>query len=92
MNSYMNALQALNIIIQSFFNLLTPIGLSLLGAWLLVEKAGFPGWIYAILIILGVVVGFYSMIRFLLSALAALEHLEKEQEQRRKKKNGRDRS
>lgn len=92
MNSYMNAMQALNIIIQSFFNLLTPIGLSLLVSWLLVEKAGMAAWIYAVLIILGVIVGFYSMIRFLLSSLAALERLEKQQEQKKKKKSERDRS
>ncbi len=86
MNAFMNAMYALNIIIQSFFNLLTPIGLSILVSWLLVEKAGMDGWIYAVLIILGVAVGFYSMIRFLLSALAGLERLEKEQEQKKKKK------
>ncbi len=85
MNSFMNAMQALNIVIQSFFNLLTPIGLSILASWLLVEKAGMGGWIYAVLIILGVAVGFYSMIRFLLAALAGLERLEKEQEERSKK-------
>ena len=76
MNPFMNAMQALNIIIQSFFNLLTPIGRSILGSWLLVEKAGMDGWVYAVLIILGVAVGFYSMIRFLLSELAGLERLE----------------
>lgn len=86
MNSFMNAMQALNIVIQSFFNLLTPIGLSILAAWLLVEKAGFDGWIYAVLILLGVGVGFYSMIRFLLTALAGLERLEQEQEERARKR------
>ena len=86
MNPFMNAMQALNIIIQSFFDLLTPIGLSILGSWLLVEKAGMDGWVYAVLIILGVAVGFYSMIRFSLSALAGLERLEKEQEERARKR------
>lgn len=85
-NTFMNAMYALNIIIQSFFNLLTPIGLSLLASWLLVEKAGMDGWIYAVLIILGVIIGFYSMIRFLLSAMAGLERLENEQEQKKKRK------
>ncbi len=80
--SYMNMMQALNIVVQSFFNLLTPIGLALLASWLLVEKAGAPGWLYAALVFLGVGIGFYSMIRFLLVALAALERLEKEQEER----------
>jgi hypothetical protein len=51
-----------------------------------VEKAGMDGWIYAVLIILGVAVGFYSMIRFLLTALAGLERLEKEQEERARKR------
>ncbi|MBQ9748451.1 MAG: AtpZ/AtpI family protein [Clostridia bacterium] len=82
----MNMMQALNIVIQSFFNLLTPIGLSLLISWLLVEKAGAPGWIYALLVFFGVGVGFYSMIRFLLTALAALERLEKEQGERDKRR------
>jgi hypothetical protein len=82
----MNMVQALNITIQSFFNLLTPIGISILISWLLTEKAGFPGWIYALLVFFGVGVGFYSMIRFLLSALAALERLEKEQQQRDREK------
>ena len=82
----MNMMQALNIIIQSFFNLLTPIGLSILVSWLLVEKAHAPGWIYALLVFLGVGIGFYSMLRFLLTALAALERLEKEQEKRDREK------
>ncbi len=82
----MNMMQALNIVIQSFFNLLTPIGLSILLSWLLTEKAGAPGWIYAVLVFLGVGIGFYSMIRFLLTALAALERLEQEQTERDKRK------
>ncbi len=85
-NSFMNAMQALNIIIQAFFNLLTPIGLSVLFAWLLSEKAGVGGWIYAVLILLGVLVGFYSMIRFILSAMASLERLEKAQKQKKTRK------
>ncbi len=86
MNSFMNVLSALNIIMQSFWNLLTPIGLSLLAAWLLVEKAGVGGWIYAVLAPLGVLIGFYSMIRFILHAMANLERLEKEQKSRKRKK------
>ncbi len=89
MNSFMNAMQALNIIVQSFLNLLTPIGLSLLAAYLLTEKAGVPGWLYAVLIPLGVICGMYSMIRFILRAMKSLEALEKEQEQRKKTKKGR---
>ena len=66
----------LNIIFQSFFNLAFPIGLGILISWLLVENAGAPGWIYAPLVIIGVIIGFSSMIRFTLSAMRALERLE----------------
>ena len=41
--------------------------------------------IYAVLIILGVLVGLSSMIRFLLSASAQIERLEKEHAQKEKK-------
>ena len=58
------------------FNLAFPIGLGILFSWLLVEKAAAPGWIYAPLVIIGVIIGFSSMIRFTLSAMRALERLE----------------
>lgn len=71
-----SATYVLNIIFQSFFNLAFPIGLGILFSWLLVEKAAVPGWIYAPLVIIGVIIGFSSMIRFILSAMRALERLE----------------
>lgn len=78
-----SAMYVLNIIFQSFFNLAFPIGLSILGSWLLVDKAGAPGWIYAPLVIVGVIIGFSSMIKFILSAMRALDRLE-EQKKRTK--------
>jgi F0F1-type ATP synthase assembly protein I len=71
-----SATYVLNIIFQSFFNLAFPIGLGILISWLLVENAGAPGWIYAPLVIIGVIIGFSSMIKFILSAMRALERLE----------------
>ena len=71
-----SATYVLNIIFQSFFNLAFPIGLGILFSWLLVEKAAAPGWIYAPLVLIGVIIGFSSMIRFTLSAMRALERLE----------------
>ncbi len=74
-----NALYLLNIIFQSFLNLITPIGLGLLLSYLLTSYAGAPAWIWAILTVFGVFVGMFSMIKFILSAMAALDRLEKEQ-------------
>ena len=81
---FVSAMYLLNIIFQSFFDLDFPIGLSILGSWLLVEYAGAPGWIYAPLVIMGVILGFVSMIKFILSATRALDRLEG---QRQKDKN-----
>jgi TRAP-type C4-dicarboxylate transport system permease small subunit len=77
---FISAMYLLNIVFQSFFNLALPIGAAILASWLLVEKASAPGWIYAPLVIVGVVIGFVSMIRFILSATRALDRLEAERE------------
>ncbi|MBQ2987686.1 MAG: AtpZ/AtpI family protein [Clostridia bacterium] len=80
MKSFMNTMYALNIVWQSFWNLLFPVGLGILIGWLLTEKCGMGDYVFVIFILLGVLVGLVSMIRFLLSALAGLERLEKEQQ------------
>ena len=74
-----NALYVLNIVAQAFFTLLIPV--AILGgiAWLLVEKADAPGWLFVPAITLGVLFGIYSMVKFVLSAMNGLERLEKEQ-------------
>ena len=84
MKNFMNAMYTFNIILQAFWSLLFPIGAGLLFGWLLTEKCGMGNFIFVILILLGVLVGIVSMIRFLLSALAGLERLEKEQEDKNK--------
>ena len=83
-NTY-SAIYVVNIVFQSIFTLLMYIGGSLLVSWLLVEKCGAPSWLYAIIIILGVMSGLISMIRFILSAMNALASLEKAQKERRRK-------
>ena len=85
---FISAMYLLNIIFQSFFNLAFPIGLAILGSWLLVEKAGAPGWIYAPLVIVGVAIGFVSMVRFILSATRALDRLEEERNKKEEKGDG----
>ena len=67
-----------NLVIQSIVSLLSPIAIMLFAAWLLAERAGVGDWIYAVLILLGVLVGLLSMVRFLLGASRALEALERE--------------
>ena len=82
---FVSAMYLLNIIFQSFFNLAAPIGLSILASWLLVEKAGIGGWVYAPLVLAGVTIGFVSMIRFILSATRALDRLEEQKRVKTKK-------
>lgn len=75
---FVSAMYVLNIISQAFFTLAFPIGLMALLSWLLCKYAGAPGWIWAILIVLGALSGLYSMIKFILSAMNALDKLEAE--------------
>ena len=74
-----NAMYVLNIVSQAIINLALPIGFGVLGSWLLVRYANAPGWVYAPFAAVGALIGFYSMVRFVLGAMAALERLEKEQ-------------
>lgn len=75
-----NATYVINIIFQAFLTLLMPAGLCFLISWLLVSYAGAPKWLYAPLLIVGVLVGLFSMIKFVISAMSALERLEAESE------------
>ena len=82
-----SALYVLNIVSQAIFTLALPIGLGVLASYLLTKHAGAPSWIWALLIVLGAMSGLYSMIKFILSATAGLERLEKEHNTKEKKEN-----
>ena len=84
--NFMNSMYALNIVIQSFWSLLVPIGIGVLLGWLCTEKLGLGNYMFVIFILLGVAVGIVSMVKFLFSALAGLERLENEQKQNMKNK------
>lgn len=86
---FFNAMYVFNIVIQSIISLVSPIAVGILIAWLLTEKAGVGGWIYVVLIILGVISGLFSMVRFTLSSMAGIQRLENEQaeEERKRKRN-----
>ena len=74
-----------NIVFQAIITVFMYIGGSLLASWLLVEKLGAPSFVYAILIIFGVMAGLVSMIKFILSAMNALNSLEKANKEKRRK-------
>jgi mannose/fructose/N-acetylgalactosamine-specific phosphotransferase system component IIC len=54
---------------------------------MLVKRVGAPEWIYAIAIPLGILIGFYGMIKFVLSATAALSRLEEQGKNAKNKKS-----
>lgn len=73
-----SATYVLNIVFQAFFTLVCPAGLCFLISWLLVRFASAPKWIYAPALIIGVMVGLISMVKFIISAMGALEKLEEQ--------------
>ncbi|MBQ7387096.1 MAG: AtpZ/AtpI family protein [Clostridia bacterium] len=81
---FIGALYVLNIAWQALFSLAAPIGVGFLISYLLVRYASAPGWIYAPLIVVGALSGLVSMIKFVLSAMAGLERLEKQQSSKEK--------
>ena len=81
-------LYVMNIVFQSFLTLLTPVGLCFFISWLLEEYAGVGRWIYAPLLIIGVLSGFYSMVKFVLTAMSGYERLEAEQNKNNKNTKG----
>ncbi len=81
---FVSALYVLNIIAQAMFTLLIPAALMLGIAWLFVEKCGAPGWLYAVLMTVGIISGFISMIRFVIRASESLERLEKQRRENKK--------
>ena len=83
---WLGALYSLNIIFQSFFSLVFPVGIALGIAYLSVSSLGAPRWLYAPLIIVGVGAGLISMVRFIISSMNALSRLEREQEKTEKER------
>lgn len=67
-----------NIVFQSIFTLLWQVGAALLVGWIFVNFVNAPPWIYVPLIIIAVISGFVSMVRFIIAAMNALEKLEEQ--------------
>ena len=76
-----------NIIVQSVFSLLCPVGLLTLLAWFLSDRGYTGEWIYAVLILLGFAVGLSSMFHFIGGATAQVRALEKAAEEKQKERS-----
>ena len=85
MGKLYSAIYVINIVFQSIFTLGMHIGASILLSWLFVEKLGGPSWLYAIIVIIGIFTGLFSMIRFILSTMKALDSLEKSRKEKWRK-------
>ena len=75
---FISPLYFINIVIQAFISLVSPMLLLFLAAWLLVKYASMPSWIYVIFIVLGVFSGLYSMVVFIIRSSRVLEMIEKQ--------------
>jgi len=78
---FVTALFSINYFFQAIFCLASPIGLMSLLSWFLTSKFGIGTWIYAVLIVIGVFAGIYSMVRYVL----AISEVEKRREEQSKK-------
>lgn len=79
-----SALELLNILFQAFYTLAMPIGIGALAAFLLTKYALFPSWIWAVLLILGVFIGLYTMIKYILTATGGIDRRNKQENQMKK--------
>lgn len=86
---FVSSVYVINVIIQSFFSLVFPMLCGFGAGWLLVERVGAPRFLYPILITLGALVGLYSMIKFILETMAAVENLEAQQKEKEARKKNR---
>lgn len=82
-----NASYLINVLFQSFFNLLFPLASALGIGWLLTTKLALASWIYVPLLTAGLAAGLISMIKFLIYALDTFEKIEREQQRKQKDKD-----
>ena len=80
------ALYVLNILFQSLYTLALPIGVGALISFLLTKYASAPQWIWVVFILLGVFVGIYTMIKFVISASESYKRIERDNLAREKNK------
>lgn len=83
MNRAFKASYLINMVVQSFWCLLFPIGIALGLGWLMVNKLSWPGWVMAPPLVFAVFIGLYSMCKFLISATQAMDRMDEQREKDR---------
>ena len=82
-----SSLYVMNILFQSLYTLALPIGFGALIAFLLTKYTSAQNWVWVVFILLGVFIGLYSMIRFIISASESFKRLEAEGKAKEKEKS-----
>lgn len=85
-NKLITPLYVINLVFQAIITLASAIALTFFLAYFLNTKAGVGTWIYVVLIMIGVLSGFYSMIVFVMRASRALEAIERQNETRKEQR------
>ncbi len=75
---FISAFRLLNVLFQSIYSLVLPIGIGALASFLLTKYASAPEWIWAVLMVIGTFGGLYSMIKYIISATASIDRMEKQ--------------
>jgi hypothetical protein len=78
MNRAFGVSYLINIVLQSFWCLLFPIGIALGLGLFMVNKLSWPSWVMIPPLILAVFMGLFSMCKFLISATDAMDRMEKQ--------------
>ncbi len=86
---FVGALYVINIISQCILTLISPAAFLVFIAWLLIRAFSWEAWVYVPFAVVGVLLGFVSMIRFAISASEGLERLEKAKEKDKNFRNTR---
>ncbi len=77
-----SAIYTVNVVFQAIFTLVWQVGLALLIGYGSVKWLSAPSWIYVPLIILGVITGLFSMVKFILGAMRSLDRIEEERQRK----------
>lgn len=78
MNRAFSVSYLINIVLQSFWCLLFPIGVAFGIGWLMINKLSWPSWSMVPALIVATFVGLYSMCKFLISATEAMDRMDKQ--------------